>query len=555
MWHMHQPQYRDLQTGTAHLPWTYLHAIKDYNDMAAHLEALPQARAVVNFTPILLEQIETYTGEIDAYLQGGGAIGDPVLAKLAEPALPGSRDDRLALMRHCLQANRERMINRFEPYRRLAELADWYEEHPASLIYASNQYLADLLVWFHLSWMAESLQRQNARLARLRDKGFNFTLHERREVLQIILEELRGLVPRYRRLVANGQVELSMSPYAHPIVPLLLDMDSAREAMPDVHLPVNTNYPGGAERAAWHITHGLEVFERVFGLRPTGIWPSEGGVSQAALSLFAEHGFRWAASGGGVLDNSHNRDSGSCAHRVYRFGDAQIDCLFRDDGLSDLIGFSYSDWRADDAVNNLLGHMEHIAELCPQREDCLITIILDGENAWEYYPENGYHFLSQLYARLSTSPLLRLTTAEQFFAERSPSPHHEKRLVAGSWVYGTFSTWIGEPDKNRAWEMLVDAKHCFDEQVASGRLSAAEVAAAERQLAICEGSDWFWWFGDYNPPVTVSQFDQLYRLHLANLYQCLKVEAPSQLTEVISRGGGSPSRGGVMRHHKEHEGE
>lgn len=551
MWHMHQPDYRDMRTGRVHLPWTYLHATKDYVDMAAHLEAVPEARAVVNFAPILLEQLEDYITQIKAYLNGHGVIRDPLLAELAEPALPGNTQERLRLMQDCLRANRERMIERFEPFQRLATMAEWYETHPDSMIYASNQFIADLMVWYHLSWMAESLQRSDERIQRLREKAHNFSLHDRRELLQIVLEQMQTIVPRYRALAESGKVELSMSPYAHPIIPLMLDMNSAREAMPAVHLPVTTEYPGGEERARWHLSKGVATFERIFGRKPVGLWPSEGGVSQQALTLFAEHGIKWVASGGTVLHNSHDASSKSCSHRVYRFGDVPVDCFFRDDGLSDLIGFNYSDWHANDAVANLIGHMENIARVCPDRDDCLITIILDGENAWEYYPENGYYFLDQLYRDLGKNPLLQMTTFEEFLRVQSPVPAHEDHLTAGSWVYGTFSTWIGDPDKNRGWEILVEAKRTFDEQIASGKLSAEEIEAAEKQLAICEGSDWFWWFGDYNPSATVNQFDQLYRMHLANLYQMLNVEAPSYLSEVISRGGGKPSRGGVMRQHSE----
>ncbi len=551
LWHMHQPEYRDQRTGAVHLPWTYLHAIKDYVDMAHHLESIPGAQAVVNFTPILLEQIEEYAAQVDSFLGNYGTIRDPVLAELGEAALPSRQEERLTLIRHCLRVNRERMIDRFPPFRRLVQMADWYEEHPKSLIYASNQFLADLLVWYHLSWLAESVRRDDERVQRLQHKAENYTLHDRRELLQVVLDQLRSIVPRYRALVESGRVELSMSPYAHPIVPLLMDMGCAREAMPDARLPITAEYPGGDERAAWHVEHGLAVFERVFGHRPAGLWPSEGGVSQRALSLFADSGFRWVASGGNVLNNSHDVQSQSCSHRVFRFGDAPVDCLFRDDGLSDLIGFTYSDWHAEDAVANLVGHMENIAAVCPDREDCLITVILDGENAWEYYPENGYHFLERLYKQLADHPGLHLSTIEQFLSEKSPEPAREDRLVAGSWVYGTFSTWIGNPEKNRGWELLVEAKRSFDAQVAAGALSPEEVAVASRQLAICEGSDWFWWFGDYNPAETVGQFDQLYRMHLANLYQLLKLEAPGSLSEVISRGGGRPSRGGVMRQHSE----
>jgi alpha-amylase/alpha-mannosidase (GH57 family) len=550
-WHMHQPEYRDLRTGKVHLPWTYLHTIKDYVDMATHLEVIPGARAVVNFAPILLQQIEDYVEQISGYLNGHSAIRDPLLAELVEPALPGNQQERLKLMQDCLRSNRERIINRFKPYRQLATMAEWYEEHPDSLIYASNQFLADLLMWYHLGWMAESVRRKDPRIRRFQDKATNYTLHDRREMLQIVLEQMESIVPRYRALSERGQVELCMSPYAHPIIPLLLDMESAREAIPDVLLPATTEYPGGEARCRWHLERGREVFERTFGHRPVGLWPSEGGVSQQALDLFAESGFTWVASGGSVLDNSHDAQHKSCSHRVYQFGEAKINCMFRDDGLSDLIGFNYSDWHAEDAVGNLIGHMENIAELCPDRNDCLISIILDGENAWEYYPRNGHYFLNHLYEALAEHPSLELNTFQRFLADHPTQPAEEERLVAGSWVYGTFSTWIGDPEKNRAWELLVEAKQAFDRQVAGGTLTPDELEAAEVQLAICEGSDWFWWFGDYNPSETVGQFDQLYRMHLANLYQVLNVEAPPHLADVISRGGGAPAKGGVMRHGSE----
>jgi alpha-amylase/alpha-mannosidase (GH57 family) len=274
-------------------------------------------------------------------------------------------------------------------------------------------------------------------------------------------------------------------------------------------------------------------------------------VSQPTIDLAAEAGFEWLASGGAVLQNSHEHDDDDCSHRVYRFGGAGVDCMFRDDGLSDLIGFTYSDWDATDAVVNLVSHMENIAEVCPDRDNCLITIILDGENAWEHYPENAHHFLSELYSALAKHPALELTTFSRFREEKSPVPLQAEQLIAGSWVYGSFSTWIGHEEKNRAWELLVEAKQAFDTGVASGLLSSEEIVLAEKQLAICEGSDWFWWFGDYNPSDSVVKFDQLYRMHLANLYHLLHIEPPQSLSEVISQGGGHPTHGGVMRHHSE----
>jgi alpha-amylase/alpha-mannosidase (GH57 family) len=552
-WHMHQPQYKDAISGEYHLPWTYLHAMKDYVDMAAHLEAVPEARAVVNFAPILLEQIADYAEQVEGFLKDSGAIRDPLLAALDKPVLPVEPAPRLALVHACLRANRKRLVDRFPPYKQLAEMADWLEKRPEAMLYLDEQYLADILVWYHLAWIGETVRRSDLRIKRLMDKGRGFTLHDRRELLEIIGELLSGVIGRYAALSERGQVELSVTPYAHPIVPLILDIKSAREAMPAVPLPLLERYPGGLERARWHIREGIETFRRCFGHAPQGCWPSEGGVSASTLKLLEESGFRWAASGETVLGNSLNGDveqeglaRDRTLYRPYSVKDSKLACFFRDDGLSDLVGFTYSDWHADDAVANLIHHLENIAKAGAARKDTVVSIILDGENAWEYYPENGYYFLSALYKKLSSHPKIEMTTfSAALDAGVKPTPL--SKLVSGSWVYGTFSTWIGDKDKNRGWDMLGDAKHAFDTALKAGRLSAAQLSMAERQLAVCEGSDWFWWFGDYNPESTVSDFERLFRMQLANLYQILGECPPDYLSHVFAHGGGKPQLGGVMR--------
>jgi len=556
-WHMHQPEYRDLRSGQYQFPWTYLHAVKDYVDMAAHLEANPEARAVVNFAPVLLEQIADYALQLDDYLVRGTAIRDPLLAALAEPPMPASPEVRRELMKQCLRVNRKRIIERFPAYRRVAGLADWLDEHPEAMMYTANQFLIDLVVWYHLGWIAETVRRTDPRVQQLQDKGHGFTVRDRRELLGILRGMLESVLPRYRRLAEAGRVELAMSPYAHPILPLLLDIGAGAETQPDAPRPLVDAYPAGRERARWHLQHGRQVFAQHFGNPPSGCWPSEGALSNATLELLAEEGFRWSASGESVLRNSMAADAGqqasqSCRHRVYRFGDTTVDCFFRDDGLSDLIGFNYSEWHAEDAVANLVHHMENIKAACANTRDCAIVIILDGENAWEYYPENAYYFLGALYRELSRHPGLELGTFSGFLDARSPQRAHLGSLTAGSWVYGTLSTWIGSPDKNRGWEMLADAKRAYDRAVAGGRLAPDIARRALMQLAACEGSDWFWWFGDYNPAQSVSDFERLFRLHLSNLYQLLGVEPPAYLSESFTRGTGSPERGGVMRTGSEH---
>lgn len=551
-WHMHQPDYRGPDGGGYQLPWVYLHGIKDYVDMAAHLEAEPKARAVVNFVPILLEQIADYARQINQWLDEGRTINDPLLAALAGPDIPAGEDARIGLLKACRRSNEARLIERFQSYSDLIEIGKLVDEDNARADYLSDQYFADLVVWYHIAWMGESVRDHDVRLQALTHKARDFTPDDRRQLITLIGELMDSIIPRYKRLAEQGRVELSVTPYAHPILPLLVDVQSAREAVPSIEMPEITAYPGGDDRSVWHIERGLQVFESFFGFRPTGCWPSEGAVSTPSLDLLQCSGFRWVASGQQVLHNTlvKQRDGEmppNWMHRPYRVNDAGLCAFFRDDGLSDLIGFTYSDWHADDAVGNFVQHLEAIADHASETGDRLVSIILDGENAWEYYPNNGSYFLSALYSRLADHPRLELTTFSSYLNQRPCPDEGLSDVVTGSWVYGTLTTWIGDRDKNRAWDMLAEAKTVFDRVIASGRLSDEQRDQAEQQLAICEGSDWFWWFGDYNPGDTVSDFESLFRGQLQVLYRVLGEDPPSYLSEVFARGTGRPDKGGVMR--------
>ena len=551
-WHMHQPEYRDLQTGEFKLPWTYLHVIKDYVDMVAHLEAVPEAKAVINFAPILLEQIEAYANQVQGYLRNGLTITDPLLAALVAPAIPEDPEDRLQLVKDCMRANRDRQINRYPAFQKLIEMSEWLEQHYGSLCYVNAQFIHDILVWYHLAWMGETVKLTDSRVQYLIEKGSAYTLHDRVEIVQIIGELLANVLRRYKVLARKGQIELSVTPYAHPIMPLLLDLTTTHEAMPDAPLPELAAFPGGEERVRWHIEKGIQTFKRFFGAKPKGCWPSEGAISQQTLKTLSDFGFNWTASGGSVLHNSLHRPENkepSGIHHPFKLKNTKIACFFRDDGLSDLIGFEYSKWHADDAVADLLYHLETIAAYEPG--DKVVSIIMDGENAWEYFPDNGYHFLSALYRRLASHPAIELTTFSECLKNKSVVKPLAT-VVAGSWVYGNFSTWIGSADKNRGWDMLGDVKYAFDKALAECRLTDKQIQQAKFQLAVCEGSDWFWWFGDYNPGIAVSSFEKQFRLNLANLYRLLGVEPPAYLALSFTQGSGDPAMGGAMRPGIEH---
>lgn len=554
-WHMHQPVYQDQNSGEFLFPWVYLHSIKDYVDMAAHLEAHPGARAVVNFAPVLLEQIEEYLVQIERWRDNGTALGDPLLAALVSDSLPDPGSPRfLELMEKCLRANADRIIKRFAPYKGLADMARFYRNRPDTQRYIARQFLADLLVWYHLGWMGETVRREHPLIQSLQEKSHQFSMEDRRALLDVIAELMASLGPRYWHLAKTGQVELAMSPWAHPIMPLLQDLESAREAIPDIAMPEHAQYAGGTERATWHLQQGRQVFQRFFGEQPVGCWASEGALSQKTLSLLAQQGFRWSASGDSVAHNSIRLAQAQSGlkkspgiHQPFQFADEPLTVFFRDDGLSDLIGFTYSEWHAEDAVGDLVHHIENIAIENKPDKTPVISVILDGENAWEYYPKNGYYFLDELYRVLENHSSLRLTTYKDLLEQPACEPTRLQHLVAGSWIYGTFSTWIGDPDKNRAWDLLCEAKQHYDRAMDSGDLSVEQKEKASRQLGLCEGSDWFWWFGDYNPATVVRDFEYLYRQHLTSLYRTIGYPVPASLSQPLSQGGGEPARGGAMR--------
>ncbi|HEY1491837.1 MAG TPA: hypothetical protein VGF35_04365, partial [Steroidobacteraceae bacterium] len=304
LWHMHQPQYRDAVTGEYTLPWTYLHAIKDYTDMAAHLEANAAARAVVNFSPLLIEQLSELAQAIAAHLAHGMPLPDPLLALLSDAAVPRDPQQRLGLLRACLRAHRVHMIERFAPYLELATLAETLGT-AERINYASDQFMRDIAVWYHLAWLGETVRRTHPLVSRLSDRGRAFTAADARELLELIGALVAQVVPRYRTLAETGQCELSVTPYGHPIIPLLLDFRCARDALPLMVLPEHPAYPGGEQRARWHIEEAVRTFTAAFGAAPAGCWPAEGAVSEGTLRLLsAAGGFRWAASSASVLRGS-----------------------------------------------------------------------------------------------------------------------------------------------------------------------------------------------------------------------------------------------------------
>ena len=537
IWHMHQPYYKDPVKNEYALPWTYLHAVKDYYDMPAIVEDTPGARAVFNLVPSLVEQLLEYAA---------GTAVDPFLIRGQMNPAEMNDDDKVFLLENFFSANRQRMI---EPHRRYLELlymAGEGKEVSARerIRHFSDQDLLDLQVCFFLAWTGEAARRRFPAFRQLLKKGERYSSADRTLLFSTQRQLLNEIVPLYKRLHEQGRIELSLTPYFHPILPLLCDTQLAREAMPKVHLPEERfRHP---EDARAQIMHGREYFRQIFGIEPAGMWPSEGSVSDEALDIITSCGLQWVATDEEVLAKSIDGGLGDHKERLYRpwryatpHGDLGI--FFRDHELSDLIGFTYSQWDARRAVADFCGRLQQIKHRIGT-EGRVVPVILDGENAWEFYPDNAYDFLSGLYTAVANSPELRLTTCSEV-QQQTSFEGRLHRIHPGSWINANYGIWIGHPEENLAWDLLTRARRAVEERhpQATRLLAGAAADGDETARLLCtslyaaEGSDWFWWFGDDHFSPHSDRFDRLFRQHLSNVYRLLGQEIPTQLLEPIKK--------------------
>ncbi len=539
IWHMHQPYYKDPLKKEYALPWTYLHGIKDYFDMPAIVEDTPGARAVFNLVPSLIEQLLDYAS---------GSASDPFLQiGMANPA-DLNQDERIFLLENFFSANRQRMI---EPSRRYLELLYMAGEgKPGSardrVRHFSDQDLLDLQVWFFLAWTGEAARRRYPAFGELLAKGEKFTADDKQLLFATQRELLQATIPLYKRLHEEGRIELSVSPYYHPILPLLCDIRSARNAMPRVTLPTEQfRHP---EDARAQIQRGIAYFEEIFGFTPHGMWPSEGSVSNEALEIISDCGISWVATDEEVLAKSIEGGLGDHKERLYRTWrfnchHGGVNLFFRDHQLSDLVGFTYSQWDASRAATDLSTRLHAIkSRLGGTRR--VVPLILDGENAWEYYSNNAYDFLQQMYATIAASHDLNLTTCSEVLA-RNGAEHHLQSIHHGSWINANYGIWIGHPEENLAWDLVARARQAA---VSRHPTVAAILAGVQPETGpddvaeqICsslyaaEGSDWFWWYGDDHFSPHSDRFDRLFRLHLINVYHLLGQDTPRELLEPIKK--------------------
>ncbi len=529
IWHMHQPYYRNLLTGECFMPWVRLHATKDYLDMVKILEEFPSIHQTFNFVPGLLDQLQAYLPPANQ--------SDYFLELSQKPATALTEDEQRFLITWFFLADWDHMIKPHPRYHDLLTKRS-VSSNPTGGWFRLQDYL-DLQVWFNLVWIDPWLRQQDPQLAAVEAKGSHFTEADKHLVLTKHRELMAQILPAYREAQARGQVELTTSPYYHPITPLLCDIRSAHVALPHLPLPrLSFRHP---EDARWQLTHAMKRHEELFGSRPNGLWPPEGSVSEAVVALALEAGCQWMATDETILWRTLKTDRTPLLlyrpHPVNRGGES-LAMVFRDRELSDLLGFVYSQWEETIAVQDFVDRLSAIHEQVRQAPTpALVTIALDGENAWEHYPEDGGPFLRKLYQALAADERFRMVTVSEFLEQFPPDRSSSlPELFAGSWIDGNFSTWVGHEEKNTAWITLARTREFL-----SSAGKREELPQAWQSLSIAEGSDWMWWYGDTHYSAQQEEFDRLFRMHVANVYRSLQQEPPRDLDTPIKPVSSLPS--------------
>jgi len=539
LWHMHQPYYKDLVTGKYAMPWVRLHGIKDYYDMVNILRDFPRVRQTFNLVPSLIDQIINYA-EQDAtgiYLE-----------HTLKPASELAKDEQVFILRNFFLANWDNMIKPYPRYwellnKRGTDVTDKELERMAR--YFSVQDLLDLQVWFNLTWFDPIFKERDPFLKGMMQKGRDFTEEEKVLLVAKQREIMRLILPEYKALWDIGQVELSASPYYHPILPLLCDTEAAKMASPGMPLPDRFTHP---EDAKAQVSRAVKRFEEVFGRRPVGMWPSEGSVSEDIIPILAGEGIKWAATDEEILAKSLDivldRDFSGVSkkpeilykpYRAVKDG-RELNLVFRDHTLSDLVGFVYSKWDPKNAVEDFIGRLNRIKrDLASRRMDGMVTIALDGENAWEHYRNDGRDFLYRLYERLSEEQDFEVDTVSSCL-KKLGEPTTLPRLFSGSWINHNFNIWIGHEEDNAAWNALSNTRHDLVEYESKAEVKDDKaLALAWEEIYIAEGSDWCWWYGDDHSSENDREFDELFRKHLMNVYTLIGQTPPDYLLIPVIR--------------------
>ena len=539
LWHQHQPNYKNPFTNNYELPWVRLHATKDYYDMVAILDNFPNVRVNINLVPSLLEQILDYAqnNATDYYLE----LSKKDAAELSET-------ERIFILHNFFLANYPTMIEPYPRYNFLlnkrglnSNLAELKRRHSDF----SVAEIRDLQVWFNLTWMDPYWRQTDPLIKELFARGKNFTEEEKKQLLEKQRQICAMIIPKHKEMQQRRQIEISTSAFYHPILPLLIDTNLARMALPTANLPPKFQHP---EDARQQIFKGINFYEKLFGQKPAGFWPSEGSVAEELIPFLVEAGIKWLATDEEILFKSLELQKTPVDRKdLYQPYQLKIPgsdesrqpaIIFRDHGLSDAIGFVYSKWSPEDAVQDFLGNIKKIAESFNNNnnEPLLVSVILDGENCWEYYPNDGWDFLTKLYEKLNSDPEIETVLVSEYL-NRFPPQKHLRRLFAGSWINGNFAIWIGHQQDNLAWEYLAKTRNFLLDYIDRHKnsISTSQVQQAWEQIYRAEGSDWNWWYGNDHYSAQDSIFDALFRQHLMRVYDLLGEKIPDYLHVAIKQ--------------------
>ncbi|SFV50589.1 Amylopullulanase / [hydrothermal vent metagenome] len=510
LWHMHQPDYRDAK-GIMRMPWVFLHAIKDYYDMPWMLSKFPQLKASFNLTPPLIEQLKLYENPLD---------NDYFLSLWYKEPNELNQNQRDWLIKSCKSANYEMMIKKSHRYLEL------YNKEKLT-----DSELIDLEILFILAWSGPYIRLHSSVVQELLTKS-NFTSLDKIKLFDILIKFVSTILPFYSSLLKSKQISLSTTPYNHPILPLLLDMDNIQKANPNSIAPNNSIslYDDAKEQ----VSRAIKLYKDVFKEEPIGFWPAEGAVDEGTIDIYKEFGIKWIATDEAILFKSLDNHNRSNLYKPYIKDGLNI--YFRDHGLSDLFGFDYRFKPPSQAVEHFIESLKSLQSE-NSNETNTVFVILDGENAWEYYQSNGYSFFMQLYEELVELNWCKTTTMDEIAFRDKSIPLDS--LASGSWIYGDFVTWSGHPQKNRAWEMIFNTKK--DYLKIEDTLSDEVKEKIKFHFLASECSDWFWWYGDDHNTSFAVEFDKLFRGHLITIYELMKKSVPvTILTPIINKENTTP---------------
>ncbi len=520
---MHQPFYKDLLADKYVLPWVRLHVTKDYYDMVAILDEFPKIKLNFNLVPSLLTQLEEYAN---------GKASDPFLELTLKPAKDLTEEDRTFILHNFFMANWDNMVKPYSRYRELLEKRGRQtvlkELKRIQIYFRENDY-RDLQVWFNLSWMDPYWQRNDLLVKNLIAKGKNFSEEDKIELVKKQREICGKITNKYREVSERGQIEITVSPFYHPILPLLYDLEIAKKSSPEIQLPhVKLQHP---EDIQAQLVKAITYYEKIFGHKPNGLWPPEGSVSEEIIPIIVDQGIKWIIADEEILFRSlkerpKTRQPLYAPYQIQKDG-KKLDLVFRDHILSDLIGFVYYRWGYKEAVKDFIRRLEQIEEQTRHLADeHLVTIVLDGENCWEFYPNDGDDFLRTLYLAITENPRLHTVTLNEYL-EKNVTRGNLCRLWPGSWINANFNIWAGDTEDRLAWEYLAKTRAALVESLKEH--PEVDQTRAWESIYIAEGSDWFWWFGNEFMCLQEEIFDSLFRRHLMNVYEIVGEKVPDWL--------------------------